>query len=831
MPAVRDRKKPALENPILDEALRLASMGYSVLPLDTCNPGNPKKPHGLLVPNGVNDATTDENTIRSWFAGRPELGLGISTNNLMVMDFDKGGDQWLRENEELWGMLHLESPVQQATPSLGKHIVFRTPKGKDWRNTTKKLHHGVDTRANGGYIAAYPTTLAPYEKAPEGGQYRWLDGFELVPADRLPEVPEWLIPLLDSTSSTTTQSDLPPWKPREYNPEEVKEITGTLSLYTNIYFYERAYEALIEHFGWQFHSRYKDGEVRLTRPGKDPKDGYSASWFSPQGFDRKWGFPRFRVHSADDVGEFNAETSYSAFDILQKFPGNPIGEIKREQQQVHFNSYPEEYEDTDGEDEAGGNNVTSSEREPEPTDDDPRPIRRTPMEPFPTREVFPGEIADYVEALAEALMVDPAMVALPALATVAAAIGGRRHLRILPTWKEYPALWTVIVADSGSNKSAALEHVTRPLVDINGEMIREYLEELRNFREAVEKYRALSKDEKKEAEKPTPPSQNRIIAGDITIEALGCMLGGNPRGLFVIREELAAWFSSMTRYGDSDDSSHWLSWHDGKPDVIDRKMNPEPILLERPLVSVCGGIQPGVLASSLGAKNWSSGLAQRLLMAAPPAVPRKLKETPYVAGETHYRNCIRFLVGCLREQERVSATSITDPYSAPLEMDAEAQEVFRVDHDARCERAFGSQGGRAGQLFKLVSTGARWSICHHMLKAARLGEQGYEMVATDSVQAGIRLADWFERESARLLGVQSNAKIQSDLGEIIRLAVAMGDAGIAPRDVRNHCRKLAKDVASASDLLEQLCDERLMVMREVKQKRKTVKRYFVAPKS
>ena len=72
----------------LDVALDCARRGWSVFP---CVPRT-KRPLGSLVPNGVLDASRDEDQIRKWWAAKPDANVAIACgpSGLSVVDCDHG---------------------------------------------------------------------------------------------------------------------------------------------------------------------------------------------------------------------------------------------------------------------------------------------------------------------------------------------------------------------------------------------------------------------------------------------------------------------------------------------------------------------------------------------------------------------------------------------------------------------------------------------------------------------------------------------------------------------------------------------------------------------
>jgi catechol 2,3-dioxygenase-like lactoylglutathione lyase family enzyme len=166
-------------NPLLGEALRLARLGYPVFP---CRPGRkePATAHGVL------DATTDETTIRGWWARWTDANVALATGHgLVVIDVDVGAT-WPSQSERE-SIRQLRPPLAR-TPRNGWHIYFRVPDGHSWRNSASRLAEHVDTRADGGYVLVSPSRT-------ERGRYVWVR--PLLPVSELPEPPAWLITALD----------------------------------------------------------------------------------------------------------------------------------------------------------------------------------------------------------------------------------------------------------------------------------------------------------------------------------------------------------------------------------------------------------------------------------------------------------------------------------------------------------------------------------------------------------------------------------------------------------------------------------------------------------
>lgn len=157
MPAPHDLSTP------LSWAMAYATIGWHVLPLE---PGQ-KVPLGRLVPRGMLDATTDFETIRSWWARAPQAGIGISLaqSGLVAIDIDprNGGTDTFDHLQATHGSLRSE--VSAFTGGGGEHHVFVVPPGVQV-SLPGTLGPGVDLKCN-GYIVVEPSVH------PNGNAYQW----------------------------------------------------------------------------------------------------------------------------------------------------------------------------------------------------------------------------------------------------------------------------------------------------------------------------------------------------------------------------------------------------------------------------------------------------------------------------------------------------------------------------------------------------------------------------------------------------------------------------------------------------------------------------------
>src|SRR5262245_52180190 len=150
-----------LQGKLVEAAVAYAGRGLPVFP---CKGKMPRTEHGFQ------DASTDHETVLTWWTRWPEAAIGIPTgavSGLIVLDVDvqHGGAGTLAELERKHGKLPKAPEV--LTGGGGKHFYFAHP-GEHVQSSVGKLGAGLDVRGDGGYVIAPPSTHA------NGRAYCWL---------------------------------------------------------------------------------------------------------------------------------------------------------------------------------------------------------------------------------------------------------------------------------------------------------------------------------------------------------------------------------------------------------------------------------------------------------------------------------------------------------------------------------------------------------------------------------------------------------------------------------------------------------------------------------
>ena len=138
---------------VLESALYLAKRGFRVFPLKP----NTKVP---AITNFSGAATTDEEKINAWFGNGKNYNIGISTDDLLVVDVDTKDPA--KNGLETISKLNAEGKIfppttQQVTTTKGMHLIYQTK--CPVKNSVSKLGPGLDIRGKGGYIVAMGSSL------------------------------------------------------------------------------------------------------------------------------------------------------------------------------------------------------------------------------------------------------------------------------------------------------------------------------------------------------------------------------------------------------------------------------------------------------------------------------------------------------------------------------------------------------------------------------------------------------------------------------------------------------------------------------------------------
>lgn len=376
-------------------------------------------------------------------------------------------------------------------------------------------------------------------------------------------------------------------------------------------------------------------------------------------------------------------------------------------------------------------------------------------QPFPV-DALPEPVATFVREAAEGIGADETMVALPLLATLAAAVGNTRRVELKPGWLEPPVLWCATVGESGDGKTPGFLAALQFIEAEQQERFRDHARDVALWEAEVADHDAAVADWRRArgkqgapdhpGEKPTRPTPTRYLVNDATLEALVAVLAANPRGLLLAADELAGWLASFDQYRSGrggSDCPRWLSMHTAGAVTVDRKLT-GTLHVPSAAVSVVGGIQPGTLARALGTQHVENGLLARLVLAMPPSRPPQWSTTSpsFVTLED-----MRRLFCSLLAVPAGAAPSLVD-------LDADATEVFKAYWLALAEEREATTGPVRSMLAKVAALAGRLALVIHTVEQARDGGLAVPgRISAATMDRAVVLARWAARENRRTYAV------------------------------------------------------------------------------
>ena len=189
-------------------------------------------------------------------------------------------------------------------------------------------------------------------------------------------------------------------------------------------------------------------------------------------------------------------------------------------------------------------------------------------------------------------------VAIPAIIALGATLG--RKIAVRPkqfdNWTCVTNFWGMVIGPPGVLKSPAMEEVLKPMRRLEAEARRNFAAEMELYKAALERW----EDEKTEArkndrptpEKPVEPTAKRYLSSDTTYEKLGVILGENPNGILVFRDELISLLLDLDKEEKCNARSFFMSaWNGDSGYTFDRIIR-GTCHIEHACVSLMGAATP-----------------------------------------------------------------------------------------------------------------------------------------------------------------------------------------------------------------------------------------------
>lgn len=750
----------------LEAALAVARIGFAVFP---CRPDSVP-----LLRDWPNRASADEATIRSWWQQFPSAipAIACGASGLLVVDCDvkKGKDginEW-RANCQQNDFDPSPCPVVE-TRSGGQHYYFRQLEGPPLGNTVGTLSPGIDTRGAGGYVIAPGTVLA------DGRGYRLVAGSLL----DIPDLPNGLHGFLSGPKNG------PKAEPRTKLPH------AHTSIVPEDRERERAYALTALQQEAESVSTAIEGTRNIALFNAALKIGSLLPLGGISTDEAEAALTDAGISAGLDRAEIRA-TIHSGF---EKGSANPRQSLAQQDAQLH------ESVEILGVDGAMPPSI-AAQLSPKWPDPKKLPPELAPVQAF-NRDFMPVEAADWVMDIAERMQCPPDFVAVSVMAALSATIGRQVAIRPkrLDTWSEYPNLWALVIGRPGVMKSPAMGEALKPLKALEKKAYEAYTAEMDAYRTALDEFElrsaATKRKNTKELEKdldgllsstslkaPDQPKCKRFIVTDATYEALGEIVGANPDGVLVYRDEVMSLLKMLDREENVAARGFFLSGWTGNESYTFDRITRSGARIEAVCLSILGSTQPGrimaYIAPALRGGAADDGMIQRFGLTVWPDMSSEWKFVERSLNEEARKRAFAVFERLSRlSNTNIGATFDTIDECAFVGFDDEASEIFaewltKLERQLRSSELHPALESHFSKYRKLVPALA---LINHLV------DGGSGSVGSVALKRAIAFSEYLASHARRLYGAGLRLEVVTAQAILARIRKGELTDGFTARDI------------------------------------------------
>ena len=361
-------------------------------------------------------------------------------------------------------------------------------------------------------------------------------------------------------------------------------------------------------------------------------------------------------------------------------------------------------------------------------------------------DVFPQKMQQMILDLARTENYSIEFTVTSIISTMAAAIGNSCYIRIKGNWITPPIIYLMLVGKPGVGKTPPLNFAYKPLHEID-------TEEHHKFKMLKEEYASIverNKGKKRTDWESLPPIPilHKNIMNDFTPEILMRNHDANLRGVAVVVDEIMGLFNTINRYNNSSFVQQMLSAHNGLPLDVSRCNLDCPLRIDHPCIQIAGTIQTGIVHELYDMGFKKNGFLDRFLF----AFPKDLKITPWIK-ETKQDAAMIDRPYCVWKEIIDKAVSL--PFAEGifnvLDLSDAAIDIFYDWHNENIERQNAISDERLidTRFAKVPLNTARLALIFQLFRWA-CGESHKDFVDAESVNAAIRMSDYFESSYKRM---------------------------------------------------------------------------------
>lgn len=367
------------------------------------------------------------------------------------------------------------------------------------------------------------------------------------------------------------------------------------------------------------------------------------------------------------------------------------------------------------------------------------------LKEFPTWGL-PNNVQRIIKEVADGYQCDPSIVTAAIFSAAGTALG-KSVVGISDNYRNYPALWFVIVGKASSGKTAPIEWVYKPLMDYDTEAHKRYKAERMQWE-------LLPRETRGDA-----PRLYTRVAGLVTDERLLYKLADNNGALCWKSDEFATLLGGLGKYSNGGAGmivGSLLSIFSGT-DFSKESVSGEPFLIPSPALNIISTTQPSVL-KKLMSPYLQNGFFERFLFVnignkVPEYKPVIITDGARQTWTEYIDRLLRNDVGELRE------------HAAAYDIHVTAMNRWRDEERIMMEID-------SGDLFEDVSCSllekANYHLCRLSIIAARLN--GESIITAPVMQYSVDCVDYLlnGQKAALLKILHGDKRGEPTLADTIR---------------------------------------------------------------
>jgi hypothetical protein len=359
------------------------------------------------------------------------------------------------------------------------------------------------------------------------------------------------------------------------------------------------------------------------------------------------------------------------------------------------------------------------------------------------------------------------MVLTTVLSSMAGLIGARAKISNNTNITVFPVIWSMIVAPSSLSAKSTLFKFTKKCIfdNMQNELFDTYDEELKEYKDALKRYTALSRDEKGQEEEPEKPHPKLLIfANDSTPEAKLISLSRNTNGGVVYFDEMKAELEKS----NSNPAYKALKTSMFEGELYHKELVKDggtTFILRNPVLSEVGLITEQWLIESVQKNDIASGFMARYLFSYNKRSDFKpLQIQNFLIDDTKYSKVGRFILDMFKiDAEKPVLFNLTQ----------QAEQYYREWFNDFSKTAYAVETDEEiTASYRLSTYVLKFALIIYIFNSA---DKLLDIVASDLLKVGIEeiksaiyLLEIFQHESHKVLNLfERNKKLNFKIDDVI----------------------------------------------------------------